>query len=224
MSDPISCELLSLTALTDNIACLRLLPQYPLKYRAGQYIELLLPNGDHRPYSIANAPSVDGSIEFHIRYKINDPFPDNLLAAVKQNNGLELTGPYGHCVLPDPQPTQVIFICGGTGFAPHKALIEECCNEKSPAQLHLFWLAKSKDDLYEFPLIEQWQKTLSHFQFTPVFTGLPDKIDLKSLVKQHYPNLNHTVVYLAGPYAMLTAAKMALADLGLPDSCCYSDM
>ena len=224
MSERISCDLLELRPLTDNILCMRLLPQYPFKYRAGQYVELYQSNGDHRPYSIANAPVADGSIEFHIRYKISDPFPDDLLNAVKQEKSLDLTGPYGHCVLPDTKPAQIVLICGGTGFAPHKALIEECIEEQAKTDIHLFWSIRAKRDLYDLPLIERWQKEIANFHFTPILTDQITKVDLGSVIAKEFPNLANIHVYLAGPFPMLLAAKAALLDLGLPDGQCYSDM
>ena len=62
----IQCKVEKIEALTDTIKRIVLIPKSPLSFIAGQYLQIVMGEDDKRPFSIANAPRADGSIELHI--------------------------------------------------------------------------------------------------------------------------------------------------------------
>ncbi|MCW5588253.1 MAG: hypothetical protein KIT27_01190 [Legionellales bacterium] len=97
---------------------------------AGQYTQIVLPSGEMRPYSIANAPHPDQHLELHIRYA-NLPFMDELFTEFNQNREIVITKANGKAIYPvQNKPHSLLFIAGGTGFAPCKAIIESALIHK----------------------------------------------------------------------------------------------
>lgn len=219
----------SIEPLTDTIVRLRLRARgSQLPYQAGQYVEIHLADSDHRPYSIANAPIGNEYLEFHIRHGGDDPFPDHIIAACRSQQSLHLTGPFGECCLPAPNDKPLLFVAAGTGFAPHKALIEECLLQNQHPAIHLFWGAKTQSDLYLESLAEQWAKHNQQFEFTPVVSqednATSQSPTLLETVKNTYPNLANHRVYAAGPFALVNDAKAMFLACGLAADDFYSDV
>jgi len=96
-----------------------------MAFRAGQFISLELPVGDRpplvRPYSIASDPD-DELIELCI-----DLVPCGLgsryLFSLAVGDRLPFKGPFGSLTVDVPPPAESVFIAGGTGIAPLRAIL-----------------------------------------------------------------------------------------------------
>jgi CDP-4-dehydro-6-deoxyglucose reductase len=98
---------------------------------------------------------------------------------------------------------------------------------------HLFWGARDAAGIYAPEwLTEQVQRGASHFQFTPVLSDVPapDVAGfpaaagwLHDAVLAAYPDLSNFDVYMAGPPPMITAAKAAFLQAGLPEEQLFYD-
>jgi ferredoxin len=53
------------------------------KFRAGQYLRILLPNGDTRNFSMANPPQESDGVRLHIRHIPGGLFSEQILASLK---------------------------------------------------------------------------------------------------------------------------------------------
>ncbi len=92
----------------------------------GQFITLLLPNGDvtlRRSYSLASEP-VSGSkqIEFAASY-VEGGFASQLLFSLQVGDELSTTGPFGRLILPQEPPKRYIFMATGTGVTPYRTML-----------------------------------------------------------------------------------------------------
>lgn len=96
-------------------------------YRAGQVAELG-PAGDARmaPYSIASAPedtARDGQVEFLVKVDAQGRWNDGF-EPLRHGQIVRLRGPHGRFTFPDrPVEREFLFIAGGTGIAPLRAMI-----------------------------------------------------------------------------------------------------
>ncbi len=103
------------------------------QYKAGQYVEFILRDGDRRSYSIANAPhrqrellaNGQPAIELHLRHMPGGKFTDHVFSALKERDILRIEGPFGSFFLREDRTRPIVLLASGTGFAPIKALIEQ---------------------------------------------------------------------------------------------------
>jgi ferredoxin-NADP reductase len=125
-------EIISLNALTPRTTELVLHPiEHPISFRPGQWISLQLPVGDHPPlnraYSLAEPPSHMGHLTL-----VFDHVPggkgSGYLASLQPGARITLSGPYGHFVLPDPDPKHLLLIGHYSGLVPLRCMIRALTN------------------------------------------------------------------------------------------------
>jgi len=97
------------------------------RYRAGQAAEIgPVSAGTLVPFSMASAPedtARDGQVEFLVKLDAQGRWGDHF-AAPRRGQRLRLRGPLGRFVFPDTcAERHFLFIAGGTGIAPLRAMI-----------------------------------------------------------------------------------------------------
>ncbi len=201
-----------------------------LQFLAGQYIDFLLPDGRHRSFSLANAPHDDEYIELHIRHVDKGEFTEYVFDYMKEKSMVRIEGPHGDFYLREDSPRPMLFIAGGTGFAPIKGIIEHAFAAGVSRAMHLYWGARAKVDLYLDSLPLQWREEYANFQYTAVLSA-PAEGDrwqgdtgfVHETVVVDYPDLSGYDVYAAGPPAMVRATRDACVANGLPPQQFFSD-
>lgn len=206
------------------------LPARPrLNYLAGQYMDVLLPGGRRRAFSIANAPQGSDRLEMHIRYVAGGDFTEWVFDAMEERNVLRLEGPLGTFFVRKDSGRPMLMMAGGTGFAPLKAMIEDLLHEGLDRPVHLYWGARTVRDIYMKSLAERWASQHERITFTPVLSEPgTDWIGRAGLVHEallrDYPDLSPYDVYMSGPPAMIDAARHAFTERhGLPEDQLHYD-
>lgn len=201
-----------------------------LDYHAGQYLEIILPDGSRNAFSIANRP--DGRrIELHIQYL---PDRDNsriLLQALQQEEVITVELPKGNCVLKDTGTDKAFFVAAGTGFTQMKALLEDAFEQGSDQQLYLYWGARRLQDLYMAELPQLWDQEYENFHFVPVIGDLlPDQdwdghvgMLHDAMIKDH-GKFDDASVYASGSPNMVYSVTDTLIQYGLDETCVFSDV
>jgi CDP-4-dehydro-6-deoxyglucose reductase len=212
------------------IVSLKLPANERLQYLAGQYIDLLLKDGRRRSFSMATPPENDALLEVHVRHVPGGYFSGLLFNEFKGREILRLEGPLGTFFLRDSDKP-IVFVAGGTGFAPVKAVIEHALNHDVQRPMALYWGARASRDLYLPDLPGTWQARHRDFRFIPVLsdplpedrwpgrTGLVHKA-----VMTDFPDLSGYQVYACGGPAMIDAARRDFAtQCGLPENEFFAD-
>lgn len=199
-------------------------------YQAGQYL-LLAPSGfEFQAYSIANAPLGNPWIELHLRHHTDTGYTQAVLDAYQKGTPLTLEGPFGHAIY-QPNPIDpIIIVVGGTGFAQGKALLEAHLHSHPEKSAHLFWVARSPEELYLSELLEDWQAKYPAFHFTPIVSrpegsnwqGHSERI--YHVVTHYYPNLSQTHIYASGPQGLVYDALNTFMAHGMPKECMIADL
>jgi CDP-4-dehydro-6-deoxyglucose reductase/terephthalate 1,2-dioxygenase reductase component len=156
---------------------LRLPAGQRIKFRAGQYLNIVLPGEQARSYSMANPPHESDSIQLHVRHVEGGLFSE-IARQLKPGDFLNVELPFGQVQLSQDDQSHLICICGGTGFAPVKSLLDDLAKHKSQRQITLLWGAKDAAGLYLLEHIARWQKSLSHFKFQAVVESESDALTL----------------------------------------------
>jgi len=134
-----------------NMALLRLaLPKSPpFKFYAGQYADILY-KGTVRSYSLANAPSDNGVMEFHVRLREGGVFSPALFSgSLKVGDVLRVRAPLGAFTLNENSDKPLIFIATGTGFAPIKSLLHHLRDTQPSRSVHIYHGARDAAGLYD---------------------------------------------------------------------------
>ena len=199
-----------------------------LQFLAGQYLDFILKDGRKRAFSIANAPHDDAFIELHIRHIEGGEFTDHVFSDMAKSEVLRIQAPLGRFTLREESQRPMIFVAGGTGFAPIKGMIEHAFHAGIRRPMHLYWGVRSRRDLYLPDLPAQWDRDYSEFHFVPVLSE-PDAdwagrtgFVHQAVVRDH-PDMSSFDAYLAGPPVMVQAGRRAFEDAGLSLEHMFSD-
>lgn len=199
-----------------------------LNWLPGQYLDIVLPDGRHRPFSIAGGPRADGIIELHVRHVAGGGFTTWVAEGMKVGDKLRIEGPLGTFVPREDSERPMIFMAGGTGFAPVKAVVEHFIALGSRRQIDVYWGARTAADLYQRELAEQWERSTASLRFHAVVSdpeqagGLREGLVHEAVLEDH-PDLAGFDVYMGGPPAMIDAGRRLFVEAGLPPSRLYFD-
>jgi CDP-4-dehydro-6-deoxyglucose reductase len=199
-----------------------------LQYRAGQYLEIILRDGRRRAFSIANPPHDDALIELHVRRVPGGELTDRLIDQFQDRAILRIQAPLGTFVLRERSTRPLIFVGGGTGFAPIKAMVEHALHVGVDRPMTLYWGARACRDLYLPDLPEQWAGAIPGFRYVPVLSEPDAEWNgragfVHTAVVDDHPDIADYDVYLSGPPVMVEAGRGAFEALGLSMDHMFSD-
>jgi len=111
--------LTGVTALTHDIRLLEVQLDQPLKFWAGQYVELTVPQaGVTRSYSMASTQRTPDRLQFIIRKYADGAFSSLVDTTLQPGTALTVKGPYGSCFRREQRAGPMVLIGGGSGMAP----------------------------------------------------------------------------------------------------------
>jgi len=201
-----------------------------LQFLPGQYIEFLLKDGNRRAFSLANAPFDDQMLELHLRLIPGGKFTEYVFNEMPEKAILRFEGPMGTFTLREESDKPIVFVAGGTGFAPIKGILEHMFHHHIKRDVVLYWGALAKQDLYMNDLPEKWAAEYENFRYIPVLsepkpedqwtgrTGL-----VHQAVLDDGFDLKNYQVYCCGAPAMVEAAHRDFTANGLPEDEFFSD-
>ena len=201
-----------------------------MQFMAGQYIEFILKDGKRRAFSLANAPHNDEFLELHLRLVPGGTFTEYVFNEMQEKAILRLEGPFGSFYLREDSNKPIIFVAGGTGFAPIKGLIEHILHQKTQREMVLYWGVKTLADLYMPTLPKAWASIHKNLKFIPVLSE-PLASDawqgrtgfVHQAVLDDFADLSAHEVYCCGAPVMVDTANEAFKLRGLPDDAFFSD-
>ncbi len=204
-------------------------PGERIPFIAGQYINILLEDGQRRAFSFANPPHRSEFIELHVRLIAGGLFTTHVFSGMAVGDELRCEGPLGSFTLRESE-RPIIFVAGATGFAPIKSIVEDAFHRGMSRPMLLYWGVRRPADLYMMSLAERWQREHRTFRFVPVIsesapgdhwtgrTGL-----VHQAILDDFPDLRGFEVYVCGSAQMVDAAFPAFLRQGLADEYCFSD-
>ena len=207
-----------------------------LQYHPGQYVDILLPDGQRRSYSLATAPhqlleSGAPRMQLHIRQQPGGRFTGHVFGGMKEKEILRIEGPYGSFYLREDSPKPIVLLASGTGMAPIQAMLEHMQFMGITRDVALYWGGRRPQDLYLDGWVREQLGKMSHLRYVPVISdALPEdqwrgRTGLvHAAVLQDCPDLSGHQVYACGVPAMVDAARAEFtAHAGLPEDEFYAD-
>ncbi|MFA6040874.1 MAG: CDP-6-deoxy-delta-3,4-glucoseen reductase, partial [Methylophilus sp.] len=201
-----------------------------LQFVAGQYLEFILKDGKRRAFSIANAPHDDATIELHLRLIQGGQFTQYVFDEMPEKAILRIEAPLGTFFLREDSSKPVIFVAGGTGFAPVKGIIEHMLHNKIEREIILYRGGRTQDDLYMNELSQRWAEHVPNLTYIPVLSDEPAESTwqgrtglVHEAVLADYPDLSGYQAYVCGAPGMVEVAHQTFVAQGLNADEFFSD-
>lgn len=163
-------------ALTHDIRRLEVELEQPLRFRAGQYVDITIPDqGVTRSFSMANPPSAQRTLEFIIKVYPDGAFSSLLRDQLRPGDPLALKGPYGTCFRRDDPAGAMLLIGGGSGLAPLWSILNDHIENGDRRRPVLFFYgARAERDLFYLDKIAAIQAKCPQVRFVPALSHLAD--------------------------------------------------
>lgn len=221
------------TLAADDVSVLQLrLPAgQRAKFRAGQYLQVELPDGSRRSYSMANPPHESDTLQLHIRHVAGGLFTQ-IVPTLQPGALLKVELPYGNFELKEDSTAPMLCVVGGTGFAPVKSLLDDLVKKGVKRPVALVWGGRNAAGLYLLSAVERWKKLLPGFSLIP---AVEDAADAQALggfhgrvdaaVSANFASLQGSEVYCCGAPPMVAAVKkVCIEERGLDTKHFFSDV
>ena len=196
-----------------------------LQFKAGQYLEFILKDGARRAFSMANAPG-DDLIELHVRLIEGGTFTNYVFNEMKEKSIHRIEVPIGNFYLRESD-RPIIFVAGGTGFAPIKSIINDCHLAGVERKIYLYRGFKTHKDLYQDEVVENWKKNINNFEAINIYSeevvNGQEKILVHKKVIKDLGQLDSFDVYCCGAPGMIEVAYKEFVEAGLNPNSFYSD-
>jgi ferredoxin-NADP reductase/phenylpropionate dioxygenase-like ring-hydroxylating dioxygenase large terminal subunit len=179
-------------------------------FQPGAHIDVHLPNGLIRQYSITNAPGETGSYMIGVKREAPSGGGSQCLhEVVREGDVLAISEPRNNFPL-RRDAVRTLFIAGGIGITPLLAMAQALHHSNLVYELHYF--ARGREGL-AFPerLATLGDHLQTHLDLSPAATA--ERI--RALLSNYRPRVH---VYVCGPAPMLDATRGIASELGWPES------
>lgn len=214
-------------------------PEAALDYKPGQFLRYYISDPQHdersenRFFSISAAP-FENRIQLTTKFVPGDgsTFKKDL-QQLKVGDSIEAFGPSGSFTLDDPVK-QYVFIAGGIGITPFRAILLDLDRRGLPLNITLLYANRTQQALFKnefndlalkhpefkiFYVISD--EPITAKQLTPNVEIIPGRID-ENLIQSSLPeegrtisNLQSPIYYISGPEPMVMAFEEMLKKLGV---------
>ena len=206
---------------------LRLPAAEEFSFQAGQYVDILLPGGRRRSFSIASPPQGSHLLELHVRHVPGGAFTDPLFSQPPEKKVFTIEGPLGGFFYRE-SAAPMLLIGGGTGLAPLLSIIRHIEAHALARRMSLFWGCRTEQDLYADADLRAIMHASSRLDYVPVlsdpsahWTGA--KGFVHDEVLRRTPDLSVFDVYASGPPAMILAVRSQFSARGVAADRIYVD-
>jgi propane monooxygenase reductase component len=216
----------AVTPLTHDIRLLEVEIEKPLKFWAGQFVEIGVPGaGVTRSYSMASTMRTPTTLQFVIRKYPDGAFSALLDGALTPGTALTVKGPFGTCFRREGHPGPMVLVGGGSGMSPLWSILQDHIQSGEQRPIRFFYGARTRKDLFFLEEFAAVAKALTDFEFIPVlsqataadaWTGPTGFVhEVVERVMREQALAGEIDAYTCGPPPMVDAVLPALQRLGI---------
>ncbi|WP_088348745.1 MULTISPECIES: 2Fe-2S iron-sulfur cluster binding domain-containing protein [Rhodomicrobium] len=222
-------EVRAVSPLTQDIRLLEVAIEAPLKFWAGQYVDLTIPaTGDTpaitRSFSMSSAPSSPEVLSFIIKKYPDGAFSARLDGGLKPGDRLTAKGPYGTCFRREARPGPMLLIGGGSGMSPLWSMLADHIESGEQRPVRFFYGARTAADLFYLEEFAAIARGLDDFRFIPALSDAPpegwhgERGFIHETVRRYLATAQlggEIDAYACGPPAMIDAVLPVLQMAGV---------
>ncbi len=190
-------------------------------FKAGQYLDIMLPRGRRRSFSIASPPHDAQPLELHVRRVPGGEITERLFADSARGSLLSIEGPLGHFhYRAAPAELPMILVGGGTGLAPLKSIVRHVIERGLERDMTVYWGVRTAQDLYEHEWLEALLVRAPKLHYVPVLSEPGSDWRgrrgwVHEAVLEDFPRFESVEVYASGPPLMIEALRREFIPRGL---------
>lgn len=216
----------AVTRLTHDMRLLEVETRQPLKFWAGQFVELGVPQADViRSYSMASTPRSPTTLQFIVRKYEGGAFSSLIDNTLTPGTALTVKGPFGTCFRREAQGGPMLLVGGGSGMSPLWSILQDHIESGEQRPIRFFYGARTRKDLFFLEEFAAVANKLTDFEFIPVLsqataedawrgeTGFVHEAVERLMRAQALPG--ETCAYTCGPPPMVDAVLPMLQRLGV---------
>lgn len=199
-------------------------PAFPVRYVAGQYIELNVPQiksdsrGTRRSFSIVSQPAQE-DIVVALKYPEKPSAFKRALAGLEAGQTLSATRVSGDFILPKDPARKLLFVAGGIGITPFVSHIRDLKQRGEKRDIVLVYAAATVDELAYVTELRDLGVTI-----TAVCAEVSQRLDGVSYITAPYitkdalteavADIAERTSFVSGPPLMVEAVRGTLKSLG----------
>lgn len=209
-------------SLTPTIKGVWIALDTPIRFQAGQYINLHIP-GESAPraFSIASAPAQSNEIELNIRHVPGGKGTGWVHQQLQSGDRVRLSGPYGRFFVRESAHRQqdlgYLFLAGGSGLSSPRSMVLDLLAAGCDKPITLVNGARNHSELYHHDEFVQLAQAHPNFRYVAALSeDAPEGWDgatgfVHEAAKAHFNNdFRGHKAYLCGPPLMIDACITTL--------------
>lgn len=228
-------EVARVVELTHDIRRLEIVLDQPLKFWAGQYVDITLPGPEAitRSFSMANTPIEGKELAFIIKKYPNGKFSSRLDGELSPGTRLTVRGPFGTCFRREDMGGALILVGGGSGMSPLWSILHDHLESGEDREVHFFYGARTARDLFYLDEFARLAAENPRFHFIPALSGAGDEDGwtgergfIHEVLNAHLRRLDlgeEVDVYACGPEPMIEALVPVLQMNDVPTERIFFD-
>lgn len=166
-----SATVVAVTRLTHDIRQLDIALDAPLRFWAGQYVDITIPGtGITRAFSMANTPAEPTRLSFIIKKYPEGAFSARLDGGLAPGDRLVAKGPYGTCFRREERSGPMLLIGGGSGMSPLWSILHDHAASGEQRPVRFFYGARTRRDLLHLDELAALESRLGNFRFIPALS------------------------------------------------------
>lgn len=209
-----------IVALTPTIKGIHVALDRPLRFQAGQYVNLTL-GGEatlSRAFSLASDPNAPETVELNIRIVPGGVGTTWIHEHLKEGDRIKLSGPYGRFFVRHSAKVPLLFLAGGSGLSSPRSMILDLLARNETLPITLIYGARNLEELYYHDDFVELAKSHQNFQYVPALSDEPSDSDwagfrgyVHDAAKAAFDNdFRGHKAYLCGPPVMIEACLSTL--------------
>lgn len=197
-------------------------PLHPMRYIAGQFVELQLPHpsadkrGQKRWFTLSSSPSEPlVSITTKLAPENGSTFKKTL-ASLRPGDEVTMSEAMGDYVLPKDPALPLVYVAGGIGITPVRSMVKWLVDTGEKRDIYIVYAARNLDEVAFRQLFESYGAKLDIVP-AEAPAGWPGHAGRLSgqLLLQLIGRLNEQLIYLAGPEPMVEVLEKDLKRAGI---------
>lgn len=209
-------------AVAENIRTFWFRPQKPVKYLAGQYIEMYLPHagadvrGQKHWFTLSSSPT-EKLVSITTKHAVDrvSTFKQQLFL-LKTGTSIKISEPMGDFVLPKDASIPLLFVAGGIGITPMRSMVKWLTDCGQHRTINLIYGARSDKELAFMDLFEAYGLKPQILLSDDPSGSKPKEHITPEVILDAAKSLHEPLVYISGPEPMTEKLEAGLQAGGFP--------
>lgn len=207
---------------TPTVSTFFFVPERPVSYTAGQFIELTVPHmladkrGTKRWFTLSSSPT-DDKISITTKFAVKDGSSyKQALRNLTAGDNLTISDPMGDFVLPKLVQTPLVFVAGGIGITPFLSIFQwlKATGEKRP--IKFLEAVTNEDEIGFVDILDDIKQhaTILVSQPSAAWGGERGRLSTEMILGLEQPTAD-TLIYISGPESLVETLTKDLLATGL---------